>query len=97
MKNLTRNRWKPVAAAVAVSVVMLTGQAWAQTVTDDPDVLFPGHPSAPSGSGGGVGAPPSGVHTPPGQPGAPPSCCVMDQPPPGATPPGLIEPAASPF
>lgn len=92
-----KDRIKTAVAVVALSVPVMAGQCWAQTVTDDPDLLFPGHPGAPGGPGGGSpgspGAPPSVIPAPP-----PPGCCVFipSPPPTGTIPPGPFEPAASP-
>ena len=88
------NQRSPLALAALLSAPCL-----AQPVTDDPEVIFPGHPGAPGApSGGAPGSPPI-VQPAPVSP-APP-CCVFDplpplSPQPQPVGPGPIEPAASP-
>jgi hypothetical protein len=91
MRILFRN--KAAAAVVALPVLMMAGQCWAQTVTDDPEIIFPGHPGAPGAPGGGA-SPPIVTRPPPPPPVI--TCCVPVPQPPGTMPPGPFEPAASP-
>ena len=90
-------RFRRIAVVVALSASpLLSAPCLAQPVIDDPEVLFPGHPNAPGGSGGAPGSPPT-IHNPAPVPPAPSPCCVFDplppQPPPAG--PGPIEPAVS--